>query len=225
MGTKDLTEECNGAIPGRTHGLEQLVRSKSQAGKAHKKQIATKIASVPWTEADDKRLAMLVQRTVVNALTSLHPSKHVCGPCDLVHRRSALTLCGMQIKQHGKDGMDWCLIASVMQGRTSRQCRERFYNHVDENVNKRPWSEEEDRIIITCHAEMGAHTCLCHPRINIQPFSLLLNVAAHLALTQPRNIQATSGWKWCRCCRDAQPTPSKIDLMPRCSRALDRPRA
>jgi hypothetical protein len=63
----------------------------------------------------------------------------------------------MQIKQLGKDGIDWCLIASVMQGRTSRQCRERFYNHVDENVNKRPWSEEEDRIIITCHAEMGAH--------------------------------------------------------------------
>ena len=84
MGTKDLTKECNEAKPGRTHGLEQLVRSKSQAGKAHKKQIATKIASVPWTEADDKRLAMLVQRTVVNAFPSLHPSKHVCGPCDLV---------------------------------------------------------------------------------------------------------------------------------------------
>ena len=90
METKDLKEECNCAIPGSTHRLEQRVRLKLQADKAHKKQIATKIASVPWTEADDKRLAMLVQRTVVNALPSLHPSKHVCGPCDLVHTAHAL---------------------------------------------------------------------------------------------------------------------------------------
>ena len=61
----------------------------------------------------------------------------------------------MQTSHLGKDGMDWCLIASVMEGRTSRQCRERFFTHVDENVNTRPWADEEDRIIITCHADMG----------------------------------------------------------------------
>ena len=31
---------------------------------------------------------------------------------------------------------DWCMIASVMDGRTARQCRERYCNHVDESINR-----------------------------------------------------------------------------------------
>jgi hypothetical protein len=31
---------------------------------------------------------------------------------------------------------DWCMIASVMDGRTARQCRERYCNHVDEAINR-----------------------------------------------------------------------------------------
>jgi hypothetical protein len=31
---------------------------------------------------------------------------------------------------------DWCMISSVMDGRTARQCRERFCNHVDESINR-----------------------------------------------------------------------------------------
>ena len=48
----------------RIVGHDPLVRSQLQAGKPHKKPRAAKIASIPWTEADDKRLALLVQRTV-----------------------------------------------------------------------------------------------------------------------------------------------------------------
>ena len=29
---------------------------------------------------------------------------------------------------------DWCMIASVMEGRTARQCRERYCNHVDNAI-------------------------------------------------------------------------------------------
>ena len=31
---------------------------------------------------------------------------------------------------------DWCMISSVMDGRTARQCRERYCNHVDEAINR-----------------------------------------------------------------------------------------
>ena len=31
---------------------------------------------------------------------------------------------------------DWCMIASVMEGRTARQCRERYCNQVDESINR-----------------------------------------------------------------------------------------
>ena len=31
---------------------------------------------------------------------------------------------------------DWCMISSVMEGRTARQCRERYCNQVDESINR-----------------------------------------------------------------------------------------
>jgi hypothetical protein len=43
---------------------------------------------------------------------------------------------------------DWCMVASVIVGRTPRQCRERFKNHVKEGIRKGPWSNEEDAAIL-----------------------------------------------------------------------------
>ena len=34
------------------------------------------------------------------------------------------------------------------QGRIGKQCRERWHNHLNPNISKAPWSEEEDRIIL-----------------------------------------------------------------------------
>ena len=39
----------------------------------------------------------------------------------------------------------WSLVAALVPGRTGKQCRERWYNHLDANVNKEPWSIEEVR--------------------------------------------------------------------------------
>ena len=35
---------------------------------------------------------------------------------------------------------DWCMVASVMEGRTARQCRERYCNHVDEAITRGAFS-------------------------------------------------------------------------------------
>ena len=40
------------------------------------------------------------------------------------------------------------MVASVIVGRTPRQCRERFKNHVKEGIRKGPWSNEEDAAIL-----------------------------------------------------------------------------
>ena len=40
------------------------------------------------------------------------------------------------VEKIGKD--DWCLVSSIMQDRSSRQCRERYNNHVDPTINKGP---------------------------------------------------------------------------------------
>lgn len=49
----------------------------------------------------------------------------------------------------------WSLIASHLQGRIGKQCRERWHNHLNPDVNKQAWSEEEDRLIYEAHARIG----------------------------------------------------------------------
>ena len=43
----------------------------------------------------------------------------------------------------------WSKIAAKLPGRTSKQCRERFHNHLDVGLKKGDWSKEEDQIILT----------------------------------------------------------------------------
>jgi hypothetical protein len=35
-----------------------------------------------------------------------------------------------------------------LNGRLGKQCRERWFNHLDPNISKLPWSKDEDKIIL-----------------------------------------------------------------------------
>ena len=50
---------------------------------------------------------------------------------------------------------DWCLVASVMEKRSARQCRERYKNHVKKGINTAPFTAEEDTIIMWAQAQLG----------------------------------------------------------------------
>jgi hypothetical protein len=39
---------------------------------------------------------------------------------------------------------DWDAIAKQLPGRSARQCRERWFSYLSPNVNRMPWSAEED---------------------------------------------------------------------------------
>ena len=49
----------------------------------------------------------------------------------------------------------WSLIASHLNGRIGKQCRERWHNHLNPHINKDAWSEEEDRKIYEAHNRLG----------------------------------------------------------------------
>ena len=49
----------------------------------------------------------------------------------------------------------WSQIAQQLPGRIGKQCRERWHNHLNPNINKNPWSEGEDRLILTSHLTLG----------------------------------------------------------------------
>lgn len=49
----------------------------------------------------------------------------------------------------------WAAMAQQIPGRTGKQVRERWLNHLSPSVTKRPWSMEEDNIIIDQHKKIG----------------------------------------------------------------------
>tara|TARA_B110001452_G_scaffold248012_1_gene234454 strand:- start:404 stop:1075 length:672 start_codon:yes stop_codon:yes gene_type:complete len=49
----------------------------------------------------------------------------------------------------------WSAVGAQMIGRSGKQCRERWHNHLSPDVNKSEWSAEEDAEIIRKVAELG----------------------------------------------------------------------
>lgn len=49
----------------------------------------------------------------------------------------------------------WSLIAKQLPGRIGKQCRERWFNHLNPAINKNPWTEEEEQILREAHSRIG----------------------------------------------------------------------
>lgn len=49
----------------------------------------------------------------------------------------------------------WTLIAKQLKGRIGKQCRERWHNHLNPEIKKTAWTDEEDRIIYNAHKQWG----------------------------------------------------------------------
>ncbi len=43
----------------------------------------------------------------------------------------------------------------IFSGRIGKQCRERWHNHLNPDICKSPWTDEEDRIILQTHSDLG----------------------------------------------------------------------
>uniref|UniRef100_A0A672NHM2 Transcriptional activator Myb n=1 Tax=Sinocyclocheilus grahami TaxID=75366 RepID=A0A672NHM2_SINGR len=49
----------------------------------------------------------------------------------------------------------WSVIAKHLKGRIGKQCRERWHNHLNPEVKKTSWTEEEDQVIYQAHEKLG----------------------------------------------------------------------
>lgn len=57
------------------------------------------------------------------------------------------------VNQNGEK--DWSKLAEMLVGRTGKQCRERFKNHLDPNVIRQAWTPQEDQLLIEFHNKLG----------------------------------------------------------------------
>ncbi len=133
-----------------------------------KNPYARKAAAIKWTKEEDealrvavdkhgarnwKKIAMaLPERTEVQCLHRwqkvLKPSL-VKGPWTADEDKKVLAL----VKKYG--AKKWSLIASQLPGRIGKQCRERWHNHLNPDISKEAWREDEDRIILEAHYSLG----------------------------------------------------------------------
>ena len=57
------------------------------------------------------------------------------------------------VQEHGTRA--WTSVAAQLPGRTGKQCRERWHNHLDHDIRKDAWTNEEDCQLIQLHGEYG----------------------------------------------------------------------
>lgn len=57
------------------------------------------------------------------------------------------------VQQNGTKS--WSRLAKIVEGRTGKQCRERYLNHLDPSVVRTPWTQEEDELITVLHEQLG----------------------------------------------------------------------
>jgi hypothetical protein len=50
---------------------------------------------------------------------------------------------------------NWAKLAALLPGRVGKQCRERWRNHLDPDVHREPWTEQEDAILMDLHERLG----------------------------------------------------------------------
>jgi|TARA_B100000780_G_scaffold227978_1_gene167308 hypothetical protein len=55
----------------------------------------------------------------------------------------------------GAGKIKWSAVAEKLPGRVGKQCRERWFNHLDPSVKKGDWTSEEDDIIFEMQKQRG----------------------------------------------------------------------
>ena len=103
--------------------------------------------AVKWTNAEDKKLQRLVIQAQLDRAAAAKTPTNTNSPNNNSNYTRAAGGTGLNVK--------WSKIAKSMENRTSKQCRERYYNVLKSDVTKGNWTKEEDAQIVKLQKEWG----------------------------------------------------------------------
>jgi hypothetical protein len=72
-------------------------------------------------------------------------------------------------------GNNWPLIASKMEGRTSKQVKERWTNQLDPTISTEPWTADDDQQLVELIRELGHSWCEISRRMKGRTESMVKN--------------------------------------------------
>merc|ERR1719247_1882277 len=142
------------AVPGRTHAqwLQRWVKAKRPG-----------LKKGYWTKAEDDLLRSLVAQlqstnntsTPTSTSTSASTTSKTTTTTAMTTAKalkSSWTTATTTAKAHKSS---WANIARQITGRTSKQCRERWFHHLDPSIRRSPYTEAEDSQIMAMVSEVG----------------------------------------------------------------------
>eukprot|EP01080_Neovahlkampfia_damariscottae_P006114 gene6114-10121_t len=121
-----------------------------------------------WTEEEDEILKKAVKENDEKNWKRVSEQLEGRTPIQCLHRWQKVLnpfivkgpwseeedkICYALVQKHGAN--NWTEIAEHIPGRIGKQCRERWLNHLDPSINKEPFSEEEERILIDAQRRLG----------------------------------------------------------------------
>ncbi|XP_068604273.1 myb-related protein A [Brachionichthys hirsutus] len=126
------------------------------------------LCKIKWSRDEDEKLKTLVEQHGTDSwkpIADFFPGR-TDGQCQ--HRWQKVLnpelVKGPWTKEEDQKVIDlvrkygpkrWSVIAKHLQGRIGKQCRERWHNHLNPEVKKSSWTQEEDRIIYEAHKRLG----------------------------------------------------------------------
>lgn len=63
------------------------------------------------------------------------------------------------VAEQGIGRVKWSELAGMLPGRIGKQCRERWFNHLDPSIKKGNWTPEEDSIVFQAQERLGNRWC------------------------------------------------------------------
>jgi len=144
--------------------------------------------SKTWSEEDDKQLLEAIKEhgegnwtDVVRGVRRAFNAEDVQLRWDIIKgppvkgpwTRVEDALLNKLVKRYGPK--KWSVIAAHVPGRKGKQCRERWKNHLDTNVSKKPWTPDEDKVLLEVQAEVGNRWCEIAKRLPGRPENAVKN--------------------------------------------------
>lgn len=153
---------------GPDNASTQVKRRKLDAASTSSSYEKRRASMSKWTEEEDRRLQMAVEENGGKNWKNI--AKELPGRTDVqcLHRWQKVLKPGLikgpwtaeedeivaqMVRKFGYKS--WSTIARHLKGRLGKQCRERWYNHLDPAINKGLWTKEEDEILLDAHKRLG----------------------------------------------------------------------